>query len=406
MHNQERTLTPERLQVLDVLRGCALLGILLINSMSILAVKGSTPAFTVQIPFLDRLLQDLILFFVESKFFTLFSLLFGIGFAIQIQSAERQGSAFLPRILRRMFCLFLFGTLHVVFLWDGDILVIYAVTGTLLILFRTLSTRTIKRLVIGLLAIPAALVLAIFVATLLFRITPSGGEILQAADQSLVTQFANTAATEKLLQSGFTAGITERIHTYVDLLPLLLSRIPTVLAMFLIGMSLGRSNFVSNMHLHVVAVKRIRFWGLCVGFALMVMIVLSTKFLPPLSGLIAIIEDQYLAGPLLCLGYAAAISLDFYHHPNRKLYSYFSNVGRTALTNYLLQSLVLTFLSYGWGVGLAMQLSGFEVLAICALLFSAQVALSSYWLSRFEFGPLEWLWRFGTYLSKPRLRRS
>ena len=76
----------ERIQVLDVLRGFALAGILVINAMSILAVKGSTPAFTVQIPFLDRLLQDLILFFIESKFFTLFSLLFGIGFAIQIQS--------------------------------------------------------------------------------------------------------------------------------------------------------------------------------------------------------------------------------------------------------------------------------------------------------------------------------
>jgi uncharacterized protein len=119
-----------------------LAGILIINAMSILAVKGSTPAFTVKLRPLDRLLQDLILFFVESKFFTLFSLLFGIGFAIQIQSAERQRRAFVPRISRRMAGLLLFGLAHVLLLWDGDILVIYAITGTILIAFRkTIFTR-------------------------------------------------------------------------------------------------------------------------------------------------------------------------------------------------------------------------------------------------------------------------
>ena len=135
----------ERVQVLDVLRGFALLGILLINAMSILAVKGSTPAFTVDIPFLDRLLQDLILFFVESKFFTLFSLLFGIGFAIQIQSAERQGTKFLPRISRRMLGLLVFGLLHILLLWDGDILVIYAITGSILIAFRKTAFSRLKK---------------------------------------------------------------------------------------------------------------------------------------------------------------------------------------------------------------------------------------------------------------------
>ena len=141
----------DRIQVLDVLRGFALAGILIINAMSILAVKGSTPAFTVDIPIADRTLQDLILFFVESKFFTLFSLLFGIGFAIQVQSAEKQGNAFLPRISRRMAGLLIFGLLHILLLWDGDILVIYAITGTLLILFRKTTYSRIRKWVVSLL---------------------------------------------------------------------------------------------------------------------------------------------------------------------------------------------------------------------------------------------------------------
>jgi len=388
---------PDRIQVLDVLRGFALAGILIINAMSILAVKGSTPAFTVDIPFAGRILQDLILFFVESKFFTLFSLLFGIGFAIQIQSAKKQGNAFLPRISRRMAGLLLFGTLHILLLWDGDILVIYAITGTLLILFRKTTNSRIRKWVISLLAVPGVLVFAILVYTLIARLSVSGAETFAKSDASLAKEFANTDATKKLLQNGFIEGIAERIHTYLELSPLLFSRIPTVLAMFLIGLYLGRSNFIRQLPEKIEILKKVRFWGLTVGFSLMFFIVAGTKFLPTVSALIAIIEDQYLAGPILCLGYASAVTLDFLKKPTRKIYGYFAKAGRMALTNYLTQSLVLTFLAYGWGLGLALKLNGFQVLGISFLLYVAQIILSGLWLSKFKYGPFEWVWRCITY---------
>ena len=387
----------ERVQVLDVLRGFALAGILVINAMSILAVKGSTPAFTVDIPWADRTLQDLILFFVESKFFTLFSLLFGIGFAIQIQSAEKQGKAFLPRISRRMAGLLLFGLLHILLLWDGDILVIYAITGTLLILFRKTTYSRIRKWVISLLAVPGVLVLAILIYTLIARLTASGAETFAKSDASLAKEFANTDATQQLLQNGFIEGIAERIHTYLELSPLLFSRIPTVLAMFLIGLYLGRSNFIRQLPEKIEILKKVRFWGLTVGFSLMFLIVVGTKLLPTVSALIAIIEDQYLAGPILCLGYASALTLSFLKNPTRRIYGFFSKVGRMALTNYLTQSLVLSFLAYGWGLGLALRLNGFQVLGISFLLYVAQVILSGLWLSKFKYGPFEWIWRCITY---------
>jgi uncharacterized protein len=365
--------------------------------MSILAVKGSTPAFTVHIPFLDRLLQDLILFFIESKFFTLFSLLFGIGFAIQIQSAEKQGTKFLPRITRRMLGLLIFGLLHVALLWDGDILVIYAITGTLLIAFRKTTYERIKKWVVGLLAVPGVIVFLIFLYTLIARLTVSGAAAFAKSDKSLAIEFAKTDATQLLLQNSFIEGIGERFHTYLELSPLLFSRIPTVLAMFLIGLYLGRSNFIRLLPEKVEILIKIRFLGLLIGFSLMLFIVAATKFLPAVSGLVAIIEDQYLAGPILCLGYASALTLSFLKNPNRKLYAYFSKVGRMALTNYLTQSLVLTFLSYGWGLGHALKLNGFQVLGICIGLFSVQVALSTMWLRIFQYGPLEWIWRCITY---------
>ena len=387
----------DRVQVLDVLRGFALAGILVINAMSILAVKGSTPAFTIAIPFFDRLLQDLILFFVESKFFTLFSLLFGISFAIQIQSAEKQGKSFLPRISRRMVGLLVFGLLHILLLWDGDILVIYAITGSILIAFRNIAFSRIKKWVISLLAIPGALVLLVLIYTLVARLTPSGSNTFADSDKSLAKDFANTQATEKLLQNGLVDGIVDRIHTYLDLSPLLFSRIPTVLAMFLVGLYLGRSNFIRNLPEKVELLKKVRFWGLSIGFTLMFLIVLGTKTLPTVSALVAIIEDQYLAGPILCLGYASALTLAYLENPHRKIFTLFSNVGRMALTNYLSQSLVLTFFAYGWGLGLALKLNGYEVLGVGVILYLSQIVFSGIWLRRFKYGPLEWIWRCITY---------
>ena len=387
----------KRIQVLDVLRGFALIGILIINAMSILAVKGSTPAFTVDIPNADRVLQDLILFFIESKFFTLFSLLFGIGFAIQIQSAERQGTAFLPRISRRMAGLLVFGVLHILLFWDGDILVIYAITGTILILFRKTAFVRIKRWIISLLAVPGVLVLIILAYTLIARLSPSGSESFVKSDASLAKEFANTQATQTLLQNGFLQGIGERIHTYLELSPLLFSRIPTVLAMFLIGLYLGRSGFIRRLPDEIETLRKVRFWGLSIGFTLMALILLSTKLLPTTSALVSIIEDQYLAGPILCLGYAAALTLDLLKNPTRRIYRYFSIVGRMALTNYLSQSVVLTYISYGWGLGYALKLNGFQVIGIVFILYFLQIAVSNIWLKNFTYGPLEWVWRCITY---------
>ena len=296
-----------------------------------------------------------------------------------------------------MIGLLAFGLLHIFLLWDGDILVIYAITGTLLIAFRKTTFMRIKKWVIGLLAVPGFFVALIFTYTLAARLNSETAASFAKSDKSLAKEFANTDATQALLQNGFLEGITERIHTYLELSPLLFSRIPTVLAMFLIGLYLGRSNFIRQLPEKIGVLKKVRFWGLTVGFALMLLIVASTKFLPTVSALIAIIEDQYLAGPILCLGYAAALTLAFIKNPQRKLFGFFSRVGRMALTNYLTQSLVLTFLSYGWGAGFALKLNGFQVLGICFLLFSAQIVISGLWLESFKYGPLEWIWRCITY---------
>lgn len=395
-----------RYEVLDILRAFALGGILVINAMSILAVIGSTPAFTVDIPPADRALQDAILFFVESKFFTLFSLLFGISFAIQIGSAQRQGVAFLPRISRRLLTLGIFGIAHICLLWDGDILVIYAVTGLLLLLMRNLSTRALRRWIIALLAIPAVIVAGIFLWTIAYRCTQAGATSLASSDASLATSFADTTATTHLLEAGLLEGATYRIHTYIELLPLLVSRIPTVLAMFLLGICIGRSTVLTDAASWTSHIRRVRTRTLIAGFTAMTLILLATKFAPTTTALIAIVEDQYIAGPLLSVGYATAIVLAFINRPHLAIFAWLQPIGRMALTNYLMQSFVLTALAYGWGAGLALQLNGFTVIGICAALFTVQVISSHLWLSYFQYGPCEWLWRCATYWRWMPLRSS
>ena len=395
-----------RIQLLDILRGFALSGIVVINGMSIFAVKGSTPAFTVKIPIVDRLLQDLILFFVESKFFTLFSLLFGIGFAIQIASAERQGTKFLPRISRRLTALLLFGFLHIMLLWDGDILVIYAVTGAILVLLRNISARAARRWILGLLGVPALLVLGALAYSLLARLTASGAASLSKTDAGIVSEFGKVSAAPSNFSTDYLASIADRIHSYIELSPLLLSRIPTVLAMFLIGLHLGKSGFFRNPQVHTATLVRARNLGLSVGFTLMILVVSATKLLPAFSALLALIEDQYLAGPILCLGIASAVTLSYLKNPNRAHFRHFASVGQMALTNYLAQSLVLVALSQGWGFGLATKLSGFQVLGVVTLLFAVQVMASAVWLRHFSYGPCEWAWRCITYWRRVPLRRE
>jgi uncharacterized protein len=398
--------SPSRVAVLDVLRAVALGGILLINAMSILAVKGSTPAFTVEIPPLERALQDAILFCVESKFFTLFSLLFGISFAIQIGSAQRQGAAFLPRISRRLLALLVIGLLHILLLWDGDILVIYALTGTLLIAMRNLTDRALRRWIIGLLAIPATLVLIALVVSLAVRWGADGSAAMTSSDLDIASQFADTSASSELAHATFLQGAQIRIGTYISLLPLLLSRIPTVLAMFLIGLLIGRSGFLASLPEQRPTLRHVRNVTFAIGLPVMALIVLATKVLPTTSALIAIIEDQYITGPLLCLGLASTITLGYLNSPGRRVFAWIQPMGQMALTNYLSQSLVMTFLAYGWGLGLALRLNGFAVLAAAVALYVVQASLSWAWLRRYSYGPCEWVWRCVTYGRWMPIRRA
>ncbi|MBN8191873.1 hypothetical protein JI667_06900 [Bacillus sp. NTK074B] len=142
-----------RITILDSLRGFALLGIFLINITSI-GSAGGPPTFETKHYLLDELYNQFLLLMIESKFFTLFSFLFGVGFAIQLTRANEQGIDIVPRFSRRLICLFLFGAIHIALFWEGDILVIYSVAGAALLLFRKCQNKTLLIWIASFLIIP------------------------------------------------------------------------------------------------------------------------------------------------------------------------------------------------------------------------------------------------------------
>lgn len=397
-----------RIAVVDGVRGFALLGILVINLGAFSSAPGGPPNVFTPVPIEDRVVQTGILAVVESKFFSLFSLLFGLSFAIQMESAARRGAAFGPRITRRLLALLGFGVLHVLLLWDGDILIVYAVIGAILVAFRNAADRTLLRWAAGLLALPVVLYAVALAALTVARAVPSTAAALAGADRELVAVFAGGAGERiELLQSGSYAEIARaRWAEYAAVAGLLLSRVPTVLAMFLLGMWAGRAGLLRDPE---AALDRLRRWcrtAWAVGLPVQAAVVAAALGLPPVNALVALFFDQALAGPVLAVAYGTSLVLWARGTLGRRVLGVLEHPGRMALTTYLMQSVILSFVFWSWGLGLAGQVSALEGLGIAAVIFLAQVLLARAWLRRFRYGPLEWVWRCVTYARRQPLRRE
>jgi uncharacterized protein len=391
-----------RIIEVDIVRGFALFGVLLVNMYGFGAdsIAWNSPT--------DKLAFAITRVFFESKSWTLFSLLFGFGFAVQMQRAQARNSSILPTYLRRLIVLFAFGAAHAL-LFDGDILMLYAELGIGLLLVRRLPTRMLLLLAIGLMLV---FPLARFVST---QDQPAATEeILSIADaraQLEQDQSTHVYATGSLAEvaadnaSAIPANPLEDVKTPESGL--------AVFAMFLIGFSVGRSGILRDIHGHTASIARVRAWGL--GFGLSAMAV--ERALAVTAGY-AVFRSQR-AGPgvqfagdilfafgitALALGYAATLILAAQTPRGKTILAPLAGVGRLALTVYLTQTLLFTTLFYGYGFGQAFRLGPAAVTAWAVIIFAVQVIACQWWSKRFRFGPVEWLWRCLTYLKWQPLR--
>jgi len=370
----------DRIHILDILRGFAIFGILVVN------IGGfATPMFLPGAPELlsapDVVARSIVAFLAEGKFYSIFSFLFGLGFAVQIARAEAKGRDVRGFYPRRLLALLGIGVVHATLLWTGEILRIYALLGFVLYAFRRRSTRT-------LLLVAAGFSLVGLGMALHFGGPSGNGETLLGID------FVSEARAAYGSPSYLPVLAFQGALLIPSFLLIGLVQGPNSLALFLLGMAAGRSGVFEKIEHHGRFWRRILAIGLAAGLVLSIPMMLPDREVAESLAFV-------IGAPLLASGYVGLLCLLSLRPRAARLLAPLSNVGRMALTHYVLQSLVCSFLFSGWGLGFYEKVSFAWLMPVVFAIFAVQVPLSRLWLSRFHFGPLEWAWRWVTYGRRP-----
>ncbi|WP_245447386.1 DUF418 domain-containing protein [Methylobacterium sp. 17Sr1-1] len=364
--------------MLDAMRGLALLGVLAIN----LEGEFRVSIFRQFLPGppeagLDRWIDALLVIFVDMKAFALFSLLFGVGLAMQ---GERLAGA--PRLLvRRLLVLLGFGLVHLFLIWNGDILTEYAIAGLIVLPFL-FGPR-------WLMAVLCAACLVIY------ALQPLLPPLVPFPERAWLAR--QVAVADRVYAAGTFAEILDfRIREVAGFLPLHVFVLPRTLGLFLLGALAWRSGLVRSAARFTAGLG----WcaAIAVGLGLVLTLATSAR---SYSGWPSLRGFEIVAAPtgtiLLALGYAAAILAAGSTETGRRRLAWAEPVGRMAFTNYIVQSLVLGFVFYGYGLALFSKLGLTAGFGIVLALYAAQVVASRLWLAQFRYGPLEWLWRVIMY---------
>ncbi|MEU0007208.1 DUF418 domain-containing protein [Streptomyces sp. NPDC006314] len=385
---------PARLENADALRGFALLGILMVNITYMASAYHGTgvedPGFGGP---LDQAARWVVTVLFEAKFFLLFSFLFGYGFTLQLASAERAGSSFTPRFLRRLTGLFTLGVLHAVVLFPGDILTTYALLGLLLLALHRIRLRTAVRLAVTLLALTATAYLLLACGLQL-----SGGSGIDQAAASAHAE-AETAALRADGASVLSAHLRQLPQVAVLLV---FFQAPAALAAFLLGLATGRARVLADIGAHPRVLRRLQCVGFTAGLAGGVMYAHASLLHPGGAYQVLALGVDVITAPLLAAGYAATVLRLAHGRHRRRVTLVFAPAGRMTLTNYLTQSLVCALLFTGYGTALVGRVPPPVIAVIALALFALQAAASRFWLARHRYGPVEWLLRAWTDLSPPR----
>ncbi|HAI59498.1 MAG TPA: hypothetical protein DCM32_06430 [Xanthomonadaceae bacterium] len=396
----------ERIGLMDGLRGIALAGVFAINIDFFNRPVHALGMGIGDAAGIDRVAAVLALALVQGKFWVLFSLLFGMGFAVMARRAEAAGRPFVARFLRRTLLLALFGALHIALFWVGDILLTYAMAALLLLVFLRLRGAALW-IVGGLLYVGPVLALALF--GVLIQLAPAGAR--EGINAEFAALAANGAAAAVVYATGdFAAVAAQRLADYTALaLPNSAFLLSSVLGVFLIGVWLVRSGRLDDVAGNRAFFLRMAIAGIVVGAPLVALSLAIGVEFDPLTdgGRATLATSTMMLGSLpLALGYFALLALLSLTASGGRWVAAFAPVGRMALTHYLMQSVIASLLFYGYGLGLAGEVGRATQLGMVAVVFIAQLVFSHWWLARFQYGPMEWLWRAGTHLALPPFHRG
>lgn len=396
----------ERYILLDALRGLALFGICLANFpefslYTFLEEKAATGMPTAGI---DRIVRYLQYIFIDGKFYTLFSILFGIGFSIIISNAMRKQVNGFAIFYRRMVILLLIGFLHLMFLWSGDILMLYALLGLFLPFFRNVSHVRL------LTASAFFLLLPIVIDTILgiTGVNPSAAVV--SAQQYFCARYGITddnfaywlrdANNYPDVFKFLIQGALVRVQEFIDG-----NRAFKVMGLFLLGFYIGRTCLYARLDENKMLLKKITMWGFLIGLPVSLIYAWSAMNAHPWG--IAMHTLLYTISVFpMGLAYIAAFSLYYIKKKDHRIFRLLAAPGRMALTNYIGQSVCGMIIFYGIGFGFGADTGLIYVLLTATVVYLFQMVFSHIWLHYFQFGPLEWIWRMLTYGKKYKLKKE
>ncbi len=400
----------ERIQLIDIIRGITLLGIVMVHfTEQYYAGMPPEKATHLNSHFLpDQIVQGLISFFVSGKFYMIFSFLFGLSFFIQISKSDSK-QKFLLRFLWRLIILFAIGWIHHLH-YRGDILTIYALLGVVLLFFQWLPDKILLIL---------AFVLIIDIPAFITR-----GVQAIATEQSATTAPSkplngDNAAAEKYfntLKSGSYISILKaNIPEFKSKMEFQINfgRIYITFGLFLLGIYIGRKKVFQNIGEYLPRIKQLRnkaLWTLPILILFSAIVFGGSQLLKinlpqPVQWMIGgLVYDLFNAS--LALFYVCVIVLLYQKDKWVKRFQYFYEVGRMGLTTYLMQTLLGIFIFFGIGFNLLDEIGAGICFLIGVSWFIVQIMFAKWWLSRFNFGPVEWLWRTLTYLKWQPLRKG
>lgn len=419
----------ERIESLDVLRGVAILGILVMNiyafampfpAYSNPLLMGGTDTLNLATWFFTHILFD-------QKFLSVFAMLFGAGIVLMSDRAEARGARYGGIFYRRQFWLVVLGAVHAYFIWFGDILFMYALVGMLAFLFRRRAPRTL--LIIACCVLPVAVLLGFGFGAQMQSMQVEVAEVvsLQEAGESL-SEEQQQLLDEWQEQRAFVApnadDIAEDVATHLGgYREITAQRIPVammfqffgllffglwrVLGLMLIGMALMKIGVLG-------AEKSAAFYRtmmvVCYGIGLPLTaysaLDLSAHGFNSLYAMQGGAPANYFGSIVVALGHVALVMLLLKTGFVQGLLRRFAAVGRMALSNYLMHSIILTTVFYGYGLGLYGSIARFWQMGFVVAVVGLQLLLSPWWLARYQFGPAEWLWRSLSYWKRQPMARS
>ncbi|RSK28845.1 DUF418 domain-containing protein [Bacillus sp. HMF5848] len=381
----------ERIVTLDVIRAIALLGILSVNMkfFSTPTLQAEMAGVSYANSILDHISQWFLFIVADFKFISMFSMLFGIGFLLFMERGKQSGIDVRRLFKRRLLILLCFGLIHIFFFWYGDILTFYALLGFALLLTHEKKPSYLLKASFITISIPIILFLSL--ALLLSSFEQGSSPAQQTTNQNELNRII------EVYSEGSLGDIfTQRLNDISVIMVGNVFLFALVLTMFFFGMYLWKTKIFTHTSEQLARIRKMAVTALLLAIPGLILAVAGEMYVDGGDSPWYFLQyaGLFMSGPTLSVFYVMSLLLLLQNEQRlTAAVKFLQPTGKMALTNYLMQTLLCTIIFYSFGFGLFGKVGPFYGLLITIFIYALQILYSYYWMKKFQYGPMEWLWR-------------